>query len=957
MPQGLRSSRMLLIAFVAVWTALAGQVALAAERRENAEAQQALPRASVTPSVLNLSEQEQAWLLAHPVIRVAQDPGWPPIEFVDEQGAVAGIATDYMRLLGQRLGITFVSVKSTDWSESYRQLKEWGVDMTSCLTVTEDRLSYLSFTKPYLSSPIVILTRADVSYIGDLHELSGKKVAVVEDYAASAWIARDYPGIIQVKVPSVREGVERVGNGDVFALVDNMLVLSYYLAKSNRRDLKISGTSAYIYAQSMAVRKDWSIFAGILQKALDSISEAERWAIYKKWVPARFSPAFDYQTVWKVVFLVVLILVGLLIWNQMLTSEIRKRKRVEAALSESEENYRKLFEEHAAVKMLIDPATGAIVDANQAAAAYYGWSREQLQRMNVGQINTLPPEDLDTAIKKAMTERDTHFEFLHRLADGSVRDVEVFCSRVRWKERDFLHSIIHDVTDRKRVAAELERLRAAIEQTSDGVMVTGVDGTILYVNPAFEAIVEMNRSELIGKDAAVLRTGVAEAGINAADFWEALAAGVQWKGRFVNKKKDGKACFVEATISPVRDASGKIVNYVSVERDVTEHVNLSEQLQRAQKMESVGRLAGGVAHDFNNMLQIILGHVELALDLLGRDHAAAQDLLSIQQATRGAADLTRQLLTFARKQAISPRVLNLNVVIDGMLEALRKMAGENVELVWHPKDDLWLVRMDLVQVRQLFDNLCENAREAIEKSGRITIATDTVVLDRAYCMRHAGVACGEYVRISIRDTGCGSGPDQMANLFEPFFTTKKKGKGTGLGLATVYGIVKQNNGTIEVESGLGKGTTFTIYLPRYVGEAVAMASGVGMGLPVHGNGETLLVVEDETVILSIVKRNLEKLGYRVFSAGLPKQALELAEKHTGEIQLLITDVVMPEMNGKELSQLLQARDPKMKVLFMSGYTADAMAHHGMLEEGVHFLQKPFTTVDLAKKVRQALDQQ
>lgn len=955
MAQRLRLMRMLLLIPVSAFIACWGQVALGGGRHENVVVPDVVQSSPGTQAVLNLSEGEQAWLHEHPVIRMAQDPGWPPIEFTDEHGAFVGIATDYVKLLGQRLGITFVSVSSASWNESFKRLKNWDIDMTACLTETADRSRFLTFTKPYLSSPIVILTRSDVSYVGDMRDLSGKKVAVVEGYAVSEWIARDYPEIIQVKVSSVREGVERVDTGDAFALVDNMLVLSYYRAKSKQYNVKISGTSAYLYAQSMAVRKDWSIFAGILQKALDSISEPERFAIYKKWVPERFTPEFDYQLGWKVLSVVALILVGLLIWNRKLTSEIQKRKRVEAALSESEESYRKLFEDHAAVKMLIDPDSGAIVDANRAAADYYGWPREQLQRMNIRQINRSASDVLENSIKKTMAEHDAHFEFHHQLADGSIRDVEVFSSRVRWKDRDFLHSIVHDITDRKHVADELERLRAAIEQTSDGVVVGSVDGTILFVNPSFEVLAEMDHSELIGKNVSVLKNGLHDERIFG-DIWATISGGNRWKGRFSYKKEDGSPCFVEATVSPVRDAADKIVNYVSVERDVTDHVNLSEQLQRAQRLESVGRLAGGVAHDFNNMLQIILGHVELALDLLGNEHAVSPDLISIQQATRGAAELTQQLLTFARKRTVSPQVLNLNTVVDGILESLIKTAGENVEFVWRPKKDLWSVKMDLVQVKQIFDNLCQNARDAIAGAGKIEISTDSVVFDRVSNAHYAGItAFGEYVAISVTDSGCGMGPDVMAHLFEPFYTTKKMGKGTGLGLATVYGIVNQNNGAIDVESSLGNGTTVTIYLPRHVGEAVPLNAG-GVGVPEHGKGETLLVVEDETVILSIVKRNLEKLGYRVFSAELPKLALEIAEKHVGEIQLLVTDVVMPGMNGKELSVLLQARDPKMRVLFMSGYTADAMAHHGMLEAGIHFLQKPFTTVDLAKKVRQALDQ-
>ena len=927
--------------------------------RANAQTRDVTAPASVScpgekASALKLSAEEQAWLREHPVVRVALDPAWPPIEFKDARGAVAGISADYMRLVEQRLGVTFEWDLGLSWNESYQQLKAWKRDLATCLSETEERRAFLSFTKPYLVSPIVVLTHVGVSNIGNLRELAGKRIAVVDGHAAGEWIARDYPEIERVKVASTQEGIDRLGHHEVFAFVDNMLVLSYFLAKVNRSDLKISGTSPYVYAQSMAVRKDWGILADILQKALDSISEEDRAALYQKWVPVRLSPAFDYPLFWKMVAIFVLMLGGLLAWNHKLSFEIKKRKRAETALKESEENYRRLFEEHAAVKLIVDPATGAILAANQAAAAFYGWPREAFTRMNIRQISALSPDDLGREMKKVLDKHEYHFEFQHLLADGTIRDVEIFSSPIRWKDGYYLHLIVHDVTERKSAEAERERLIAAIEQAAEGVVIAGVDGGIRFVNPAMETITGLRRSELVGQNVDVLKSEGENGAFNR-NLWDILSGGKRWKGRFVIKHKDGTRHVVEATISPVLDAAGKIVNYVSVEHDITDHVRMSEQLQLAQKMESVGRLAGGVAHDFNNMLQIILGHVELAIESVGPEAPVLHDLKEIQKATRNSADLTRQLLAFARKQTIAPLVLDLNETLSGMQTMIQKLIGEDIDLSWRPKSGLWRVNVDPSQVKQILVNLCLNARDAIQGVGKITIETDNVVFDPAYCARHVGVSSGDFVMVAVSDNGCGISAEEQKHLFEPFFTTKKMGQGAGLGLATVYGIVKQNNGTVNVYSEPGQGSVFKIYLPRYVGET-AVAPKESMASPERGKGELLLVVEDEVVILTMVRKTLEKLGYRVLTAETPSLALTLAATHAGEIRLLVSDVVMPEMNGRELAKQIQSRDPNVRVLFMSGYTANVIAHHGVLDAGVHFIQKPFTTADLAKKVRTALDQ-
>jgi two-component system, cell cycle sensor histidine kinase and response regulator CckA len=384
-----------------------------------------------------------------------------------------------------------------------------------------------------------------------------------------------------------------------------------------------------------------------------------------------------------------------------------------------------------------------------------------------------------------------------------------------------------------------------------------------------------------------------------------------------------------------------------------EKEKLHQQLMQSQKMESVGRLAGGVAHDFNNMLSVILGHTELALERTSADHPLYDRLKNIQEAAQRSADLTRQLLAFARKQTVVPRVLDINATVAGLLNMLERLIGENIVLLWQPGADISSIRVDPSQIDQLLVNLCVNARDAIEDNGTITIATAAVTLDKVYCAEHPGAVPGEYVALTVSDNGSGMSPETLSHLFEPFFTTKEVGKGTGLGLATVYGIVKQNDGFIAVDSKPERGTTFQIFFPR-LDDATESAEENQQPTTATLGHETILLVEDGDMMLDITSTMLTILGYTVLPANSPAEAHKLAGEHAGKIQLLITDVIMPTMNGRELASSLQGLYPGLKCLFMSGYTANVIAHHGVLDKGVHFLAKPFTMKDLATKVRETL---
>ncbi len=501
-----------------------------------------------------------------------------------------------------------------------------------------------------------------------------------------------------------------------------------------------------------------------------------------------------------------------------------------------------------------------------------------------------------------------------------------------------------------------ERHRTILETAMDGFWLLDTKGHLLEVNETYCRMSGYSEQELLKMHIVDL-----EAVESIEEIYQRIRKDMEngWD-RFETKhrRKDGTIFDVEVSVQFRRQENGQLVVFL---RDITANklaeenkIKLEEQLLQSQKMESVGRLAGGVAHDFNNMLGVIIGHAELALLSTNTDDPNYGHLKEISTAAERSADLTRQLLAFARKQTVAPKVLDLNETITGMLKMLQRLIGEGLQLIWRPAAGIWSVKMDPSQIDQILANLCVNARDAITDIGRVLIETTNCSIDADYCLSHIDAIPGEYVKLSVSDSGCGMDSDTITKIFEPFFTTKEVGKGTGLGLATVFGIVKQNNGFINVYSEPGEGTTFTIYLPRFGGRSENMLAEADFKQSNLGK-ETVLLVEDEPALLRMVFNMLEKSGYNVLMALTPGEAIALAQEHKGEIDLLITDVIMPVMNGSDLAKRLLPIFPKMKRLFMSGYTAEIIAHHGVLEEGVNFIQKPFTITSLSNKLREILD--
>jgi two-component system cell cycle sensor histidine kinase/response regulator CckA len=555
---------------------------------------------------------------------------------------------------------------------------------------------------------------------------------------------------------------------------------------------------------------------------------------------------------------------------------------------------------------------------------------------------------------------EIHEEALRRLAEGHP-DTKML-DTIRRTSAPLMETLMayglafrEQFEECRRVEEEQIWLVTAVEQAAEAVVITDTDGTIRYVNPAFESITGFSREEAIGRNHRIIKSGEHKEDFYQ-ELWGTITQGKVWTGHFINRKKDGTLYEEDATISPIRNASGKIVKYVAVKRDVTQEVALAAQFHQAQKMEAVGRLAGGVAHDFNNILNVILVYSGFMKGELPPDDPWRKDIEEIEQAARHAMNLTRSLLAFSRRQIMSPQPLNLNDVVRGMGRMLERFVGEDIELRLDLDENLEIVSADWSQIELVLMNLVVNARDAMPQGGRLTIGSSNVVLDENYADQHkVKVPPGPYILLTISDTGLGMTEEVRKHIFEPFFTTKEIDKGTGLGLATIYGIVKQSNGYIWVYSEPGMGTTFKIYLPGTgrAGEKIADEGQLASYPPT--NGETILLVEDDEGMRKVASRILSGGGYRVIEAGDPDEAEKKFREDDGIIGLLLTDVIMPDGNGHELARKLIGLNPELKILYMSGYSDEIIAHHGIIKEGIRVVQKPFPAKDLLKQVRKALD--
>ncbi len=637
--------------------------------------------------------------------------------------------------------------------------------------------------------------------------------------------------------------------------------------------------------------------------------------------------------------------------------DIGERKKAEQSLTESEAKFRSLLDRLERIPVQGYDAERRVVYWNNASTAAYGYLPEEAlgRKLEDLIIPQAMREDVIYAVEDSMARGIQIPSGELMLCGKGGRDVPVYSSHL-------LHTSASGVKEMYCVDIDLSKLREteeqrrllsqAIEQTGEMIIITDPQGTIEYVNDAFTHVTGFSRAEVLGQKPSILKSGEQNEGFYY-NLWKTITAGNVWTGRMINRSKNDGLFIEESSISPVIDASGEIIHYVATKRDITDQLRTEEEYRQAQKMEAVGQLAGGIAHDFNNMLSIILGQTELALKRLSPENPLYVRLAEIKNAASRSASLTQQLLGFARKQPGHPRVVDLSQEVSSMVQMLRQLIGENIELDWNPDGGNYGAFIDPGHLSQILTNLILNARDAISGSGTIGIAIDSSVPKESSIREHASFCPGTYVKLSLTDDGQGMTRETLAKVFDPFFSTKDVGKGTGLGLPMVLGLVQQNDGFISVDSSPGEGTSFHLYFPQVPlddpqpGPVEADDSQRGM--------ETILVVEDEASVLALLETMLAENGYRVLSARGPFEAQALVDNYEETIDLLLTDIVMPKMSGVELCAVLTRAQPGIRTLFMSGYPKENLQLQVEKCQSARLLNKPFTSCQLTRAIRETLD--
>ncbi|MBN1907638.1 MAG: transporter substrate-binding domain-containing protein [Deltaproteobacteria bacterium] len=901
-----------------------------------------------------------------PII-VGGDLNYPPYEYLDETGNPVGYNVDITRAIAREMGLN-VEIRLGRWSEQVQALENGKIDILQGMFYSPARDLKYDFTQPHtVSNYVSVVRKGEEPAPESISALRGKSIIVekgdiLHDFAVENGLEEQL-----VVVDDQEEALREMSEGKYdCALVS--LVSAHYLIDKNKWSNLVTGKKAILIADyCFAAANGQKALLARFSEGLKSLEgSGEYRKIYDKWLGVYREEPASFISIIRNGSIVIIPLLGIVLIAFMWTWTLRRQVAHKTmALQESMERFRYIFEASNVGKSITLP--DGRLNTNRAFADFLGYTTEELNEIKWQDVT--PPEDIE-AIEKIIDpllagDKDSaHYEkrYLHKTGKILWADVSVAIRRDAKGNPLYFMTTIVDISDRKLAEEALrnseEYQRAMISCSPVALYSTDTGGIVMSWNISAQKIFGWSAEEVIGKPLPI----IPEDRINE---YHRLRRIVLEKGPFTGQellhiKKDGALFTVSLSVAPIRNDRGEIIGIFAAAEDISEKKKneveqdkLRSQLLQAQKMESVGRLAGGVAHDYNNMLGVIIGYTELLIDTIDHDDLLQEYLREIMKAAMRSADITKQLLAFARKQTIEPKILDLNETLEGMLKMLRRLIGEDIDLLWKPCSGIWPVKMDQSQLDQILANLCVNSRDAISDVGKITIETDKVSIDDDYCEGHPGFFPGEYVMLVVSDNGCGMSRDVLDKLFEPFFTTKEVGKGTGLGLAMIYGIVKQNNGFINVYSEPGKGTTFRIYLPRHDEAVAPVEKSDNKEIPL-ANGETVIVVEDEPSILLLAKSMLERLGYNVLAAVNPDMAVTMAKEHPGVIDLLITDVVMPGMNGRDLAGIMQKEYLELKVLFMSGYTANVIAHHGVLDKGIQFIQKPFSQRELAVKVRDAL---
>ncbi len=906
-----------------------------------------------------LSEAERAWLNQHgPVVFVSQTE-YPPFEFVENRWERAGMCIELVRWMESELGFR-AEFHDMSFQEAQQAVLIGEADVLTSLFYSQERDRRFDFSDMTWEVPALIFVRAGRPDITRFHDLGGKRIAMQRGDYAAEFLQSHGVDFELVPTASFAEATNLVVAGEADAVIgDQQIVLYHIYSHGLTEHLQSVGEPLYIGRNCMAAADGRRELVAILNKGLALARERGVFdTITRKWLGTRYGVREGWVQRHLTVILSLLGLLALaagvfFIWNARLRGAVAQRTK---QLRESEARYRQFIE---ALPVgvyqrspgvdnrlsMVNPALLEMLEYADVAALMEAGSGgtyavlEQAQRLN---------EQLESQ------GRADGFEAELRTSRGRSIRVKIWARRIGEGKTARIEGVIIDMTEALRAEEERRRLAAAIEQATETVVITDIAGTIMYVNPAFEKTSGYSRAEALGNNPRILKSGEQSAEFYH-QLWQTIAAGRTWMGHLVNRRKDGTLYTEDACISPVRDEAGAVANFVAVKRDISREIALEQQLRQAQKMEAVGQLTGGVAHDFNNLLQVINGHADLALSELSEDAPPREHLEEIARAGARAARLVAQLLAFSRRQIMRLESLDPNAEITEFMRMLRRVISENIQLVFQPGSGVGTIQADRGMLEQVLLNLCVNARDAMPEGGSLVIATEELLLDAEDSAEYAGAAPGRYLLLSVSDSGCGMEQDVLEHIFEPFFTTKPVGKGTGLGLATVYGIVRQHNGHVSVESEPGRGTSFRILLPAAAAEYVANGAIPRADAQVRGGHETVLLAEDDEMVRNLVRSVLLHAGYRVLCACDGEEAVALFRRHAEEVALLLFDVVMPRLGGRLASEQILNLRPGLPVVFASGYSEDAIHSDFVLEPGITLLSKPYVVEELLRTVRAKLD--
>ena len=929
---------------------------------------------SAQTSPLNLTPEERAFLKENrDKLTLYFNTTYPPIEFQTPGGAFTGMGADVFDRVEKALGISFPRRPMPDWNHHLRALREGTCALAPTIVQTRERESYLSFTTPYATVPVVIITSRQIQGRISLKDLSGMKVGVVSGFATEPTIREQASryGFETVTVPDVPTGLESLAFGQMDAFVENLAVAAYYIEAKGIPSLRVAGITDQTYEWRVGVSRHYPLLFSAVQKALSSIPKAELEAIYRKWITLDLDLGMNARTLFLLRMLglmAVVLVTGLGISSAMLRRRLRQKI---TALEASENRYRRLAENSPALVFQLRRTLNGTLSfpyLSELSRPLLDLERADVSRNPGCFLERIDPEDRDSfqdeISRSSRTLQAFHIRFRFHRGDR-IAWLEAHASPAPLTEEGvlwdgFLMDVTAQVLAETQVRESEQRLRLLIRNSSDSISILNAEGTQIFVSPAAERLTGFPVEELIGTSLPEIihpddMPRVLEA------WREALAhpeRTVRVQYRHIHKTRGhvfmeavGQNFLAEPAINGVVVSVRDISEWM---REQEERDALQEQLAQAQKMDSVGRLAGGVAHDFNNMLGVIMGHAEMALRKTNDTAPLAEDLREIMRAAERSSILTRHLLAFARKQTVNPRTLDLNRTIEQSLRMLKTLTGEDVTLTFVPGIPLGPVRVDPSQIDHILVNLCVNARDALDTTRNITISTRSLTIQSPAQAPLEQMQAGTYVHLSVTDTGRGMDPETLEHIFEPFFTTKEVGKGTGLGLASVYGIVQQNHGHISVTSSPGVGTTFSIFFPQQGDDPGSGTHEQPHPEPLKPGQGHILLVEDEPMVLEITQTMLLQMGYTVTAVSSPAGALSLPPETVLGTDLLVTDMIMPGMNGEELIQKLRATHPSLKCLFISGYTEGILGTYPPERGSIPFLQKPFSPGELAQSVRALL---